>query len=57
MIEGKIPGILNLEKSDFESDSVDLISGKCDEYDHDFVMKNSLGFGGINVSVIYSKLG
>ncbi len=53
--EGILPATYNLEKSDFET-RIDLIPGEVRSTKIQKAMSNSFGFGGTNVSLIFSVL-
>ena len=51
--EGKIPPTLNLDNCNVET-SIDLTPHETQSKPLDYVMSNSFGFGGANVSLIFS---
>jgi 3-oxoacyl-[acyl-carrier-protein] synthase II len=55
MVHGIIPPTLNLHDPDDGCEGLDLVPLKAKERAVDFVLSNSFGFGGTNVSLVFKK--
>lgn len=53
--KGQLPPTLNLESCDAEFDGFNLVPNKTQNSSASFALSNSFGFGGTNVSLLFSK--
>lgn len=56
LIEGIVPATLNLDTPDPEADRFDLVPKQARQKALRHVLSNAFGFGGVNASLIFSKL-